>query len=82
MIFIIFIYREVVLRFCDDENNRCLVVPENLKIDTVIPSKQAKGKILLFIKLRTCVLKMENIFSDVRFTFLIECRQLYNAVRL
>jgi hypothetical protein len=41
------------------------VVPENLKIDTVIPSKLAKGKILLFIKLRTCVLKMENIFSDV-----------------
>jgi hypothetical protein len=63
MIFLV--HRECVLRFCDDENNRCLVVPENLKIDTVIPSKLAKGKILLFIKLRTCVLKMENIFSDV-----------------
>ena len=61
----IVINRESVLRFCDDESNRCLVVPENLKIDTVIPSKLSKGKVLLFIKLRTCVLKMENIFSDV-----------------
>jgi hypothetical protein len=57
--------RESILRFCDDESNRCLVVPENLKIDSVIPSKLSKGKVLLFVKLRTCALKMENIFSDV-----------------
>lgn len=59
--------RESILRFCDDESNRCLVVPENLKIDSVIPSKLSKGKVLLFVKLRTCVLKMENILSDVSY---------------
>ena len=62
-------YRDAILRFCDDESNRCLVVPENLKIDNVIPSKLSKGKVLLFIKLRTCTLKMENIFSDVSIHF-------------
>lgn len=58
--------REIVLHFCEDETSRCLVVPENLKIDSVIPSKLPKGKILLLIKLRSRVLKMENIFTDVR----------------
>lgn len=59
-------YRDSILQFCDVESNRCLVVPENLKFDTVIPSKLTKGKVLMFIKLRTCVLKMDNIFTDVR----------------
>jgi hypothetical protein len=64
------ISRDSILQFCDVESNRCLVVPESLKFDTVIPSKLSKGKVLMFIKLRTCVLKMDNIFTDVRLQFL------------
>lgn len=52
-------------RFCDDEFNRCLVVPESMKLDHIIPSKLAKGKVLLFVKLRPCVLTLENIQSSV-----------------
>jgi hypothetical protein len=64
------ISRDSILQFCDVESNRCLVVPESLKFDTIIPSKLSKGKVLMFIKLRTCVLKMDNIFTDVRLQFL------------
>ena len=50
--------------FCDDENKRCLVVPENMKLDFTIPSK-AKGKVLVFIKLQPSVLTMDNIHSTI-----------------
>jgi hypothetical protein len=51
--------------FVETEDARCLVVPESMKLDTVIPSKLSKGKVLLFIKLRPCSLKMETIQQDV-----------------
>jgi hypothetical protein len=41
-----------------------------MKLDKIIPSKLSKGKVLLFVKLRPCVLKMDNIQSDVCFFFL------------
>jgi len=43
--------REVIQHFIEDENTRCLVVPDTLKFDSAIPSKLNKGKVLLFIKL-------------------------------
>lgn len=52
--------------FVESEDARCLVVPESMKLDTVIPSKLAKGKVLLFIKLRPCVLTMDTVQQDVR----------------
>ena len=39
--------REVIVRFFEEGDCRCLVVPENMKVDTVIPSKIGKGKVLL-----------------------------------
>jgi hypothetical protein len=30
--------REKFALFCDDDHNRCLVVPESMKIDNTIPS--------------------------------------------
>src|SRR4051794_10718780 len=55
-------YRDFLLQFCEDEQSRCIVVPETMKLDTVIPSKlNAKGKILVFIKLRQGALQAENI---------------------
>jgi len=57
--------REAFAAFCDYEHNRCLVVPESMKMDKVIPSKLSKGKILLFIKLNSCVLNEKNITSSV-----------------
>ncbi len=36
-----------------------------MKLEIAIPTKMGKGKVLLFIKLRSCVLKKENIQSDV-----------------
>jgi hypothetical protein len=53
------------VRFCDDEHNRCLVVPDTMKLDTVIPSKLSKGKVLLFVKLSPCVLSRDNIQANV-----------------
>eukprot|EP01035_Chromulina_nebulosa_P017813 gene17813-23423_t len=58
--------KEIMLQFCEDENCRCLVVPESMKIDTYIPSKLSnKGKVLLFIKLRPIALKLETIPDNV-----------------
>jgi len=57
--------RETVANFCEDEHSRCLVVPESMKIDTVIPSKLSKGKLLLFVKLRPVTLTMQNIQSHM-----------------
>jgi len=54
-----------MLRFCDDEHDRCLVVPESMKLDNVIPSKLGKSKLLVFIKLAPIALKMESIMTDV-----------------
>lgn len=51
--------------FCETEDARCLVVPESLKLDTVIPSKLGKGKVLLFVKLRPCVLTNETVQTDI-----------------
>ena len=59
--------------FCDVEDARSLVVPESMKLDKTIPSKMSKGKVLLFIKLRSCVLTMENIQSDVCYAPLLFC---------
>lgn len=56
----------MMVQFCEDENNRCLVVPETMKLDFVIPSKMnAKAKILVLIKLHPMVLKAENIQANV-----------------
>jgi dynein heavy chain len=52
-------------KFCDDDQTRCLVVPESMKIDTVIPSKITKGKVLLFVKLKSCTISMENMQTQV-----------------
>lgn len=62
------VFREVVLQFCDDDNIRCLVVPESLKLDTYIPSKLAKGKVLLFIKLQPGHLGTDSLQTDVGFS--------------
>ena len=63
---ILYVNREAILHFCDDEHNRCLVVPDTMKLDTVVPSKLNKGKVLLFVKLGSCVLTKDNIQSSVR----------------
>ncbi|CAM9131888.1 unnamed protein product, partial [Ectocarpus fasciculatus] len=57
--------KELFTQFCETEDTRCLVVPESLKLDTVIPSKLNKGKVLLFVKLRPCVLNVNTIASDI-----------------
>jgi dynein heavy chain len=36
-----------------------------MKIDTVLPSKNTKGKMLLFLKLQNCTLTMENIQREI-----------------
>lgn len=57
--------KDTIYQFCDSENRGCLVVPETMKIDFVLPSKLAKGKVLLFIKLKPCALTSENIHHNV-----------------
>jgi len=57
--------KEAVLRFVDDEDSRCLVVPETMRFDTLIPSKLSKGKVLLFVKLRACALKASTMSTNV-----------------
>ena len=52
-------------KFCEDENNRMLVVPETMKMDTLLPSKLPKGKVLLFIKLNNEVLTEKNISKSL-----------------
>lgn len=47
------------MRFCDDEYQRTLVVPESMKLDHSLPSKNSKGKTLLFIKLNPCALSTD-----------------------
>ena len=61
------LFRESVNHFCDEEDTRCLVIPETMKFDKVIPSKLGKGKVLLFVKLKPCVLKGENMHKNVKF---------------
>lgn len=63
------INREAIQHFCELDENRCLVVPDSMKLDKVIPSKLSKGKVLLFVKLRPCTLKMDNIQSDVSYYY-------------
>jgi len=41
-----------------------------MKFDKVIPSKLAKGKVLLFVKLRPCILKAENMQKNVSVIFI------------
>jgi len=57
--------KEICMRFCDDPETRCLVVPDNMKLDTVIPSKIGKGKVLLFIKLVHGPVKLEEMSQNV-----------------
>jgi hypothetical protein len=57
--------RDFVQIFCEDGATRCLVVPDTMKLDNVIPSKIGKGKVLLFIRLSSNTLTMENISSEV-----------------
>jgi len=38
-----------------------------MKMDKVIPSKLAKGKVLLFVKLRACMLKGDSMQKNVRY---------------
>jgi hypothetical protein len=58
--------KEICMRFCEDDQTRCLVVPDSMKLDTVIPSKIGKGKVLLFIKLKAGAVKYEEMPSSVR----------------
>ena len=53
------------MQFCDDDSKRCLVVPENMKVDHVIPSKLSKGKVLLFVKLQSCTLTIDNMAKNI-----------------
>jgi dynein heavy chain len=53
--------KEALVSFCEDDQKRCLIIPESMKLDFVIPSKLAKGKVLMFLKLEPCVLKADNI---------------------
>eukprot|EP01041_Mallomonas_annulata_P000386 gene386-700_t len=53
--------KESIVRFCEDEDARCLVIPETMKFDKVIPSKLGKGKVLLFVKLNKCTLRGDNM---------------------
>ena len=57
--------REICARFCDEENTRCLVVPDTMKLDTIIPSKIGKTKVLLFIKLVGGSVKLEDMATNV-----------------
>jgi hypothetical protein len=57
--------KEVIQRFLDDETCRCLVVPDSLKVDTVIPSKIGKGKVLLFVRLTDGPLNKDDVGSQV-----------------
>lgn len=57
--------KEVVNRFLDDETCRCLVVPGDMKVDTVIPSKIGKGKVLLFVRLTDSALSRDEVGSQV-----------------
>ena len=62
--------REIISTFCNDENQGCLVFPETLKVDLTLPSKLPKGKVLLFTKLKPCVLTLENIRANVSVNYL------------
>ena len=53
------------MQFCDDDSKRCLVVPENMKIDHVVPSKLSKGKVLLFVKLQSCALTLDSMAANI-----------------
>ena len=55
----------MVMQFCDDDSKRCLVVPENMKIDHVVPSKLSKGKVLLFVKLQSCALTLDSMAAKI-----------------
>lgn len=53
------------MKFADDDQQRSLSVPESMKIDTVIPSKISKGKVLLFLKLEQCVLNKDKMSTQL-----------------
>ena len=53
------------MKFADDDQLRSLSVPESMKIDTVIPSKISKGKVLLFLKLEQCVLNKDKMSTQL-----------------
>lgn len=55
----------MITQFVDNEEYRCLVVPETMKMEKVIPSKIPKGKVLLFVKLRASKLAMDSMQSDL-----------------
>lgn len=57
--------KDTTYQFCDCENRVCLVVPETIKIDLILPSKLAKEEVLLFIKLMQCTLTSDNINHNV-----------------
>jgi dynein heavy chain len=57
--------KELIMRFLDEDDCRCLVVPESLKVDVTIPSKLGKGKILLFVKLGGDKLDSEKMSSQI-----------------
>lgn len=57
-----------MLQFLDNDHHRCLVVPETMKLEKVIPAKlstKGNAKVLLFIKLHPCTLTMSNIQTDI-----------------
>ncbi len=66
--------KEAMQQFCDDDQSRCMVVPENMKFDKVIPSKLGKGKVLVFIKLQNATLNSKNMNQNV--IIIISCIKL------
>lgn len=50
---------EKVTIFFEDPHTRCLVIPESLKLENVIPSKLGKSKVLVLVKMEEVTLTPE-----------------------
>ena len=57
--------KEFITIFFDDPHTRCLVVPESLKLDNVIPSKLGKTKVLVLVKLEEVAISKENMQTAI-----------------
>ncbi|CAN0055637.1 unnamed protein product [Heterosigma akashiwo] len=49
----------------DDDDKRLLLIQESLRIDSALPPKMPKGKILIFMKVQPCSLKAETIKDEL-----------------
>ncbi|RYG70338.1 hypothetical protein EON64_00425, partial [archaeon] len=57
--------REALVQFCEDEYRRTLIVPESMKMDSVIPTKASKSKVLMFLKLEPVTLTKDNVQTSL-----------------